>query len=84
MTAGEFARWIAYYQEAPFGDDVDGLRLALLSANICAALTGKGQRVVDHLLKFGNQSQTPQQQIMILEAVRAMSGKTSQAKQKAS
>lgn len=48
MSGREFVEWLAYFDLRPFGPEWDDTRIAVLSAQICAALSGKAQKVGDH------------------------------------
>lgn len=52
MTGIEFYDWLEYFDLHPYGTDWDDTRMAVLSATICAALTGKTQKPEDHKAKY--------------------------------
>jgi hypothetical protein len=69
MSWIEFLEWQQWFELHPFGTEWDDARMATLSANICAALTGKKQDVKDHMARYKKpaRKQTPMQQLMILK-----------------
>ena len=52
MSGVEFDDWIHYFNLHPYGTEWDDVRMAVLSANICAALTGQTQKPEDHQAKY--------------------------------
>lgn len=70
MPASEFFDWCAYYDLHPFGHEWQDLSLAAISANVVGALSGKPQRLKDHMLKRG--SSRPDEQTLALQVQSAL------------
>jgi hypothetical protein len=79
MSWREFVFWQARYRAQPFGTEWENIRSAAISANVCAATSGKAQKIQEHIPRERKRrrKQSPQEQAMILNMAVAQ---TKQAK----
>lgn len=85
MSVEEFVYWQAFYMMRPFGPDADDLRIGVMSANVCAFLSGKAQELKDHMPQYEGRKtarQSPKHQAMMLDMMKAENAAIDAAKRK--